>query len=61
MKEIRCAEIGFFGDCQTVVRGESEEAVLGEAAMHAKETHGLRDEDVNAESLQKVRAAIRDA
>jgi len=34
MKEIRCAEVGFFPDCQGVMRGEAEEEVMAAAAEH---------------------------
>lgn len=60
MKELRCAEIGFFPTCPAVMRGPDEEAVLAEAGRHAREAHGLGDADMTPESLEKVRAAIRE-
>ena len=45
MKEMRCRDVGF--DCEGVVTGETEYDVVREAAEHAKEVHGLTDEQVN--------------
>jgi hypothetical protein len=36
MKEIRCSELGFFPDCQGVMRGEDEEEVMAAAAEHGR-------------------------
>ena len=60
-KEIRCAEVGFFPDCEGVMRGETDDEVLAAAAQHGKEVHGMRDEDLDQSAIAKVRGAIRDA
>lgn len=44
MKELNCRDVGF--DCEGVVTGETEGDVLAQAAAHAREVHGLRDEQV---------------
>lgn len=44
MKELNCRDVGF--DCEGVVTGETEHDVLTQAAAHAKEVHGLSDEQV---------------
>lgn len=45
MKELNCRDVGF--DCEGVVTGETEYDVLTQAAAHAKEVHGLSDEQVD--------------
>jgi predicted small metal-binding protein len=55
MKELRCSDVGF--DCAGVIRGDSEEDVMAQAAPHAREVHGL--DSIDAE--QKIRSQIRDA
>ena len=57
-KIIECAQVDPSSGCQHVVRGETEEEVLRNAAEHAKE-HGIHD--VTPEMMAQVKAAIRDA
>jgi predicted small metal-binding protein len=57
-KIIECATVDPSSGCQHVVRGETEEDVLRNAAEHAKE-HGIRE--VTPELMAQVKAAIRDA
>jgi len=45
--------------CPAVVRAESEEEVLRQAAEHARSAHGIQQLD--AQTVQAVRAAIRPA
>lgn len=55
MKELRCREVGF--DCEGVIRGDTEEEVLRQAAEHATTEHGLTQLD---DATQKqIRAKIR--
>lgn len=43
-----------------MAEGESAEDVLAQAAKHAKEKHGLTDEQVNnPEMLKKAKAAVK--
>ena len=59
-KEIRCAEVGFFPDCEGVMRGEDEEEVMAAAAEHGRIAHGMTDADFTEENLQIIRSHIRD-
>lgn len=60
MKEVRCAEIGYFTDCEGVIRGETEDEVLARVADHAKSVHSMSDDDLNEETMRQVRSHIRD-
>ena len=57
-KIIECATVDPSSGCQHVVRGETEDEVLRNAAEHAKE-HGIGE--VTPEMMAQVKAAIRDA
>lgn len=54
MKVLKCADVGF--QCEGVIRAESVDAVLQQAAAHAKQVHGV---EVTPEIAEKVKAAIR--
>ncbi len=60
MKEIRCAEVGFFPDCAGVMRGETEEEVMAAAAKHGREVHDMTDADLTDENVEKIREHIRE-
>jgi predicted small metal-binding protein len=55
-KVVRCRDVGF--NCEGVVRGQTEEEVLGKVAAHAKSAHNV--ETVTDEMVQKVRQVIRE-
>jgi predicted small metal-binding protein len=55
-KKMSCRDIG--PDCDFVARGETEEEVMGQVAVHAQAAHGM--EEVPPELAEKARAAIRD-
>ena len=55
-KVIYCSKVNPSSDCDHVIRGDSEEEVLRQAAVHAKE-HGLQP---TPELMAAVRAAIDD-
>ncbi len=55
MKTLRCRDVGF--DCDKEIRAESEEAILQQAAEHARNDHGI---EVTPEIANQVRAQIRD-
>jgi predicted small metal-binding protein len=59
MKEIRCAEVGFFPDCDGVMRGETKEEVMAKAAEHGRKVHGMTDDDFTDENVEKIREHIR--
>lgn len=56
-KQLRCGEI--IEGCDHVIRGESEDEVMAKGARHAREAHGV--EEIDDETAEKVKAAIRDA
>lgn len=55
MYELKCKDVGF--DCPGVVRAVSKEAVLQQAAAHAKQVHNV---EVTPELAQKVSSLIRE-
>ena len=57
-KILECAKVDPATGCKHIIRGETEEKVLQEAAEHAK-THGIRE--VTPELIALVKAHIRDA
>jgi predicted small metal-binding protein len=54
MKVLKCADLGF--QCPGVIRAESVDEVLQQAASHAKAVHGV---DATPELAEKVKAATR--
>ena len=56
-KIIECATVAPSSGCQQLVRGETEEEVLRDAAEHAK-VHGIRE--VTPEMMAQVKTTIRD-
>ncbi len=56
-KELMCRDAGF--DCDAVVRADSEQEVMTQAATHVSEVHGLQQ--IDAETEQKIRSVIHDA
>jgi len=57
-KILECAKVDPSSGCQYVARGETEEELLENVAVHAKE-HGIRE--VTPELIELVKANIRDA
>jgi predicted small metal-binding protein len=55
-KVVRCRDVGF--DCEGVIRAESEEEALAQAAEHAQKVHGLTE--ITDEVVQAVKTAMRD-
>jgi predicted small metal-binding protein len=51
MKEIRCAEVGFFPDCDGVMQGASDEEVMAPAAEHGRGVHSMSDADFTDENV----------
>lgn len=49
MKTLHCRDAGF--DCNAVVRAETEQEVLHQAATHAREVHGINPTPELAEEL----------
>ena len=55
-KALKCRDVGF--DCDGVIRADTEDEVLAQAAAHAQAVHGLAE--VTPEVVVAVRNAIRD-
>ena len=55
-KTVNCRDVGV--DCDFVARGETEQEVLEQCAVHARTAHGMSE--IPPELVTKVRAAIRD-
>jgi predicted small metal-binding protein len=56
-KILQCSDVGF--TCDAKVSAETEDEVMAQAAQHAKDVHGLSDQDL-AQQASSIRAAIRD-
>ncbi len=56
MKTLHCKDAGF--DCPEVMRAETEEELLRQAAEHAQSVHGLNE--ISREAVEKIRALIRE-
>jgi predicted small metal-binding protein len=55
-KVLYCRDLGF--DCKAVVRAESEDEILSQAAKHAQAVHNV--DEITPELVEAVRAAIRE-
>lgn len=57
MKQFACGDV--VPGCQAIFRAESEDAILGQVAAHARDAHGMVDlpDDV----MSAVRANIHEA
>ena len=61
-KTISCREVGLFTDCDEVMRGETEEEVMGNAAAHGRQAHGMTDEQLaDPQTQQTIRGFVREA
>ena len=54
-KVIRCRDVGF--DCDGVIRAETEDEAMRQAAEHARTVHGV---EVTPEVAEQVRAVMHD-
>lgn len=55
MKTLRCRDAGF--DCEAVVKANTEEEVMAQAAQHAQAVHGVT---VTPELAAGIKSLIRD-
>jgi predicted small metal-binding protein len=58
MRELNCGEATGL-DCQEVIRGETDDEVMSQAAAHAASAHGMTEIDRGTE--QQLRSMIHDA
>ena len=56
MKEFRCGDL--VPGCPTTFQGESEEEILQQVEVHARDEHGM--DEVPPEVADEVRAGISD-
>lgn len=56
MKVLNCRDVGF--DCDGVIRAETEEEILQQAAQHVADVHSI--DEISPEMAEQVRAQIRD-
>ncbi len=55
---LACRDLG--SDCDYIARGKTEEKLMADMEKHAKEAHGLTEEQIkNPEMMKKVKAAIK--
>lgn len=58
-KELHCRDVG--PDCDAVVVADSEDQVLAQVTVHAKDAHGMTDEQISdPEFVTKVKSQIHD-
>ncbi len=55
MKTLHCSDAGF--DCKAVIQATSDEEIMNQAAVHAKEVHGVT---VTPELAQQIKGLIKD-
>ncbi|MGD8625958.1 MAG: DUF1059 domain-containing protein [Anaerolineae bacterium] len=55
-KVVRCRDIGF--DCAGVIRADTEDEILAQAAEHAQTVHNVGE--ITPEIVEAVRTAVRD-
>lgn len=59
-RELHCRDLGF--DCDGVVVAESDDEVVAQAADHARQMHGMTDEQLGDPAFaEQVRGQIHDA
>ena len=60
-KTISCREVGYFTDCDEVMRGETDDDVMQAAAAHGRQRHAMTDEQLNdPQTQQTIRSFIRE-
>lgn len=55
-KVIHCKDVGY--DCEGVIKANTEEEALQQAAAHAKSVHGL--EEVTPEIVEKIKSVMKE-
>ncbi len=55
MKTLHCSDVGF--DCKAVVKANTVEEVLSQAAKHAQTVHGVT---VTPEMAEQIKTKIKD-
>ena len=55
MKTLHCSDVGF--DCKAVIKADTEEEILAQAAKHAQTVHGVT---VTPEMAEQIKTKIKD-
>ena len=55
MKTLRCSDVGF--DCKAVVKANTDEEILRQAAEHAQAVHGVT---ITSEMAEQIRTKIQE-
>ena len=55
MKTLHCSDAGF--DCQAVVKAQTDEEILEQAAEHARSVHGVT---VTPEMAEQIKQLIKE-
>jgi predicted small metal-binding protein len=55
-RELNCSDAGF--DCDAVVRAESDDEVMAQAATHVREVHGM--DQIDDTTANHIRSQIHD-
>jgi predicted small metal-binding protein len=56
-RELNCRDAGF--DCEAVVRAETDDEVMAQAAVHVREVHGM--DEIDDTTANHIRSQIHDA
>lgn len=60
-KTISCSEVGYFPECDGVMRGQTDEEVMRAAAEHGRSVHGMTDEQLSdPETRRTIGGFIRE-
>ena len=54
--EMKCRDVGF--DCDYVVKGNTEQEIMQNAAVHAQRDHKMKSDEITDDLKSKVRANI---
>jgi predicted small metal-binding protein len=58
-RELHCRDLGF--DCEGVVVAENDDEVVAQAAQHARDVHGMTDEQLGDPAFaNQVRSQIHE-
>ena len=61
-RSLACRDVGLFTDCNEVIREETEDEVIIRAAEHARQAHGMTDEQLSdPRAEERIRSLIREA
>ena len=59
-RSLACRNVGM--DCNEIIRGETEDEVVIKAAEHARQVHGMTEEQLSdPDAEQRTRSLIREA